>query len=109
VIGPVTAEDVNNEIRAATKLCKPGMHPNIVSATWHGKLSLCYFLDMELCEFNLLTRIAEWRNNPRFSSRFREIVEIINDVANGLQFMHDQHEVHRDLKPTNGIHLTFLG
>jgi serine/threonine protein kinase len=87
------------------------MHPNIVSATWHGKLSLCYFLDMELCEFNLSARIVEWRNksdDPRFTSRFGEVAEIINDVANGLQFMHDQHEVHRDLKPTNGNYMNFF-
>ena len=54
----VSMEDIQNEVRAAVKLCEPGTI-NIVSVLRHGKLpsSPYYFIDMELCDLNLATYI----------------------------------------------------
>ena len=43
--------------RNIEKLCKLGIHENIVSVLQHGKLSnsAFYFFDMKLCDFNLET------------------------------------------------------
>jgi len=48
----ITKEDIDNEVRAITKLCK-SRHSNIVHVIDHGPLkpdSAFYFIDMELCE-----------------------------------------------------------
>jgi serine/threonine protein kinase len=83
----------------------------------HGWLSGSpyYFIDMELCDFNLDTYIygpipidilsiymfghggAESIKNPA------QVSKILEDVAHGLDYIHSHDYVHRDLKPSNGI------
>ena len=48
-------DDVANKTRAIAKLWKERPHRNIVSVVPHGKFvnSPSYFLDMELCDYNL--------------------------------------------------------
>ena len=91
------------------------MHKNIVSALRHGKVrySPYYFFDMELCDFNLATHIHKWRqtvpeNGVNGLLRLAEIGNIITDITNGIAFVHLHGETHRDLKPRNGIKISFL-
>jgi len=114
----MSLEDINNEIRAAVKLCTTGENENIIKVVHWGQLSSSpyFFIDMELCDFNLETYILQdWkpdivREVPHFSDfdilpplqKLRQIVTIMRDVTNGVAFIHQNNEVHRDLKPRNG-------
>jgi serine/threonine protein kinase len=70
-----------------------------------------YFLDMELCDLTLEMYLRrEWDEAtaaklPYFStplpSRMKmiQILGIMEDVAAGVSFIHQNNEIHRDLKP----------
>ena len=72
-----------------------------------GKLprSPFYFLDMELCDFNLSNYIAQCRDMTDgvgdSQKRFVETGRIFKDISDGIAFIHLQGEIHRDLKPRN--------
>jgi serine/threonine protein kinase len=113
-------EDIKNEVRAVQTLCKSG-HKNIVAVLEHGELdSSYYYIDMELCDNNLQTYIAGGGSpdietqSSKFNSRFpsqgraRQLWEIMEDVTNGVAFIHSNKEIHRDLKPRNSIMLLGL-
>jgi serine/threonine protein kinase len=104
--------DVQNEIRAITKLCD-GSHANIIKILRHGELpdSSHAFIDMELCDFNLedfvksMLCVARARASSQSSRQQRalEMWDIMHQIADGLTFIHEKGEVHRDLKPQNGL------
>ena len=102
------SEEVENEIRAVAKLCQPGANRNIVFAFKWGRLigSPYFFIDMELCDFNLETYISQ-RWVDRLEDRFKlpQILRIMRDITNGITFIHETKEIHRDLKPRNGNHV----
>jgi serine/threonine protein kinase len=119
----VTEQDILNEIAAVEKLYGVGSvlkPPFLVQILRHGWLvsSPYYFFDMELCAMNLEEYINEaWPSDldgtgPYFSkensSSEQNVWRIMADITTGLSFIHDQHLVHRDLKPRNGICLFFL-
>jgi serine/threonine protein kinase len=98
-----------NEVRAVAKLCQGTSHINIVNTFRYGKVSMSpyYYLDMELCDFNLGHHIAKWKKTSltpfaEAAQRVTEIARIMHDVTSGLSFLHEQGEIHRDLKPRNG-------
>jgi serine/threonine protein kinase len=114
--GDITVGDVENEIRAAEKLCKPGAHRNIVAVTEHGKFHPgYYFLDMELCDLSLENYIQRrWtplmeEKVPYFTAeipsrmRMAHIWDVMEDVTRGVTFIHQHKEIHRDLKPRNSM------
>lgn len=70
-------------------------------------MSTYYYLDMELCDFNLETHIIKWKelklsSAPQKQHRFIEIKKIMSDISEGIVFIHQKREIHRDLKPQNG-------
>jgi serine/threonine protein kinase len=111
----VTAEDVENEIRAIDRLCRPGGHPHIISILDHGWLSYdsYYFIDMELCDLSLhdyiyVSQAAPVSGNSVFVSKESDLLSTIQNIwiiqaqiADGLGFIHSQNLVHRDIKPRN--------
>ena len=116
-------EDIRNEERAVLKLCGAGVHPNIVTVLRLGLLrnSPYYFFDMELCDYNLEMYIqALWKpTNLEMSSldssnkptvdpepRMRFVWSIMSQIASGVGFIHNNGEIHRDLKPRNSIPTT---
>jgi serine/threonine protein kinase len=60
----------------------------------------CYFFDMEYCEKNLDNHIKDLPT--ALDERIIEVIQISNDIIDGLVFIHALDEVHRDLKPSNG-------
>ena len=105
-----TKEDIANEVKAITKLCPADGHKNIVAVLKHGwlKRSPFYFIDMELCDFNLETYIhGSWSPDSDSKAKARDPLRdswfIMMDIVSGLHFIHNNGHVHRDLKPRNGI------
>jgi serine/threonine protein kinase len=120
-----------NEARAITELRRAGNHPNIILILDQGWLSLfgspsgCYFIDMEFCELTLHKYIyavsgrdivargeENLENNPVFvprescvNLRLQNVWTIMSHIAAGTEFMHKHGQVHRDLKPRNGMNL----
>jgi len=108
----ITEDDINNEMRAVAKLCMTQhAHKNIVSVFGYGRLStFLYFIDMELCDLNLERGIygtwdeAATRKLPFLTAdlpprmRIGQVWDIMEDVSRAVAFIHDEHEIHRDLK-----------
>jgi len=117
LVGYITEDDINNEMRAVAKLCMTAnTHKNIVSVFDYGRLQgFNYFIDMELCDMNLQQWIDRtWHEDtakklphltielpPRM--RIGQIWDIMEDITRAVAFIHGEREIHRDLKPSNSI------
>ena len=112
--GRCDPDDIANEARAIDKLCL-GAHPNIVTVFDHGLLrrdSPFYFIDMEFCEINLsdyihgilsVPTLIDWEQVRGSGGKHLSVIcEIMKQVLEGLIFIHEHNEVHRDLDPLNG-------
>lgn len=117
---------VLNEVRVLSSLQEGGGHPNIVNILkhgWLGDVGGIYFIDMELADLTLSQYISYTFDRESFPieitpthlfktalahrdcsdiERLRNIWTIGIHIASGLEFMHAQGHVHRDLKPPNG-------
>src|SRR5271163_1000164 len=95
------------------KLCR-GSHPNIIEIFGHGRLrdnSVFYYIDMELCDSNLEEYIQGKKDIPRLLGWATAIEQglgpfflcsFMRQIVNGLKFIHEHSEVHRDFNPQNG-------
>lgn len=104
--------DIDNEVRAINKLCK-SKHPNIVQVLSYGRLKadgVFYFIDMELCGISLekyiqgetMNNLINW-NTVRIRNEVHEhAYKIMQQILNGMIYIHCLNEVHRDLSPSNG-------
>jgi serine/threonine protein kinase len=112
----VTLENIQNEIRAASKLCTPPTHKNIVGMLKHGRFSAAfgrYFLDMELCDLNLEDHLGQLGPTEKILPhldhlpswmRMQAVWRIIEDISGGVIYIHSNGEIHRDLKPQNSTY-----
>jgi serine/threonine protein kinase len=77
-----------------------------------------YRIDMELCEMDLdayiqqdfpfsFSPVVAESSSPHvdlsLKTRLQCIQKIVNDIVSGVSYIHKKNEVHRDLKPRNGI------
>jgi len=83
------------EARAAAKLS----HPNIVNVYDVGEENGIYFIVMELVEGITLKKYIE--KKARLS--VKEAVSIAIQVSMGIEAAHNNHIIHRDIKPQNII------
>jgi len=96
-------EDIKNEMRAVSKLCMAGStHKNIVSVFDYGRLSpFRYFVDMELCDFNLESWIygrwdtADIERLPSYLTaelparmRIGQVWDVMEDITRAVAFIH---------------------
>jgi len=108
----VDAKVVENEVQVLKELGREGVHPNIVAVLQIGELrnSQDLFIDMELCDLNLLDYIHG--TDPRASTFFvkdqpppmkaRQVWNVMSQITSGVEYLHGKRLVHRDLKPANG-------
>jgi len=68
----------------------------------HGtvKDSGMFYIDMEYCESTLEQLLDDHRTEFK-QVPLSHLYAIMRDIAAGVAFIHDQREVHRDLKPRN--------
>ncbi len=89
---PAFAERFAREARTLARL----NHPQIVSVFDFGEVNGFYYLVMEYVDgINLREAIAAGRLPAE------EVLQIVQQVCEALQFAHDQGVVHRDIKPEN--------
>ena len=93
---------IRNESRAIAKLCGAGTHRNIVVVLRQGtvKNSGMFYFDMEYCGENLADFIHAFGGTRIW---LVTACGIMSDISAGVAFIHEQGEVHRDLKPRNSI------
>jgi serine/threonine protein kinase len=115
--GNVTRADVLREAHAVDKLSKHGTCEHLVRVIKHAWLpeSPYYYIDMELCEFSLDQYILSKSpltydlsdNSRRLGLVFKErgiwsVWDIMEQISEGMRYIHASEQVHRDLKPRNG-------
>src|ERR1700730_12204768 len=81
------------EARAAASV----RHPNVASVFHLGRTGDSYFYAMEFVEGETLENLI--KRSGRLEVKLA--LEIATQVAAGLAAVHEQHLVHRDIKPTN--------
>ena len=84
-----------NEAKAAGRL----HHPNIVGIYEFGEEDAIAYIAMEYVEGVGLREYIATRTNFDFG----QLVALMTQLLNGLQFAHGNNVVHRDIKPTNLI------
>lgn len=107
---------IANEVRVIKKLCENGGHPNVITVLEHGWINTddIYYFDMELCSMSLDDFIngsfAKDLDKQYFDPlglgdgpKCLTLWTIMRHITSGLEYIHSLHEVHRDLKPQNGI------
>jgi serine/threonine protein kinase len=117
---------VERETQILLELHEAGEHRNIIKILGHGWLPKPYsffYIDMDLCDSNLHDYIYGARMaerllaedpsegpSPVYTTRecdllvkLRNIWAIMTHISDGLEFIHANGQVHRDLKPRNGI------
>jgi serine/threonine protein kinase len=99
------------------KLCKPGSHKNVVEVFRVGDIvaqSRYYYLDMKVFDLSLDQYLRrDWTNELSEKAPYLAGVDkspeslktaqtqmIMQDIVNGVAFIHSQKEIHRDLKPS---------
>ena len=94
---------MRNEARAITKLWAAGAHPNVVAVLRQGavKDTGMFYFDMEYCNSNLENYMHGFKSRGK-RLPMHKVWSIMQDVASGVAYIHQQGEVHRDLKPRNG-------
>ena len=105
--------DIDNEVRAIKKLCQSN-HPNIVQVLNFGQLEadgVTYFIDMELCGKSLenyikgetINGLVDWNTVRIHNEAHENAYKIMQQILNGIVYIHCLDETHRDLSPSNGM------
>lgn len=85
------------EARAIAKL----HHPNIVSVYQFDELDNLYYMAMMFVEGRDLRHILKETHRRGQTLPHDQILRIISDIADALDYSHQQGVIHRDIKPSN--------
>jgi len=123
--GQTTRHDVENEVKAISKICATDGNQNVICILKHGPLYSTdyYYIDMELCDINLADYINPaydrtlllpteelWKakmpvvimHTSKFRDHRENVYTIMGHIVSGLEFLHQHRLAHRDLKTKNG-------
>jgi len=90
--------EVGERFLAEINLLKGFDHPNIIKSLASGEVDQRLYYAMEYVESGTL---AELCRKNRFSYTFGQILHLIHQIANALEYVHARDIIHRDLKPDN--------
>ena len=88
-----------NKFRTEAQAAAGLMHPNIVNVYDVGSEGGVHYIVMELVEGITLKKYIE--KKVRLSAK--EAVSIAIQISNGIEAAHNNHIIHRDIKPQNTI------
>jgi serine/threonine protein kinase len=109
VPGTTDQKVMKREIEALVVLCQES-HENIIELLGHQIRNDMQVIDFELCELSLrewfdcsVVRKQWWLTSPidETDQKFF-VVALMQQLLNGLYFIHAHGKVHRDLTPQNG-------
>ena len=107
---------MEKEVRAIQRLCGAGTHVNIVQVLNHGLLwnHPYYSIDMELCDMSLedyihpkstpghLNALVPYYVKGGGPESMSQMWTVMSQIAGGVEYIHGEHQIHRDIKPGNG-------
>ena len=101
VLKPEFSEDKNfvSKFRVEAQSAAGLSHPNIVNVFDVGEDNGIYYIVMELIEGITLKKYIERKGKLPV----KEAVSILIQVAQGIEAAHNNHIIHRDIKPQNII------
>jgi serine/threonine protein kinase len=85
------------EARAIAKL----HHPRVVSVYQFGELDNLYYMAMMFVEGRDLRQILKETNKQKKTLGHSQILSVVRDIADALDYSHQQGVIHRDVKPSN--------
>ena len=99
---------------AIQKLCGPGAHPNVVQVLSHGLIWNYgyYYINMELCDMSLddyihpKSTLGPSNSLPYYvkgggTDSMVQMWTVMSQIASGVEYIHGERQIHRDLKPGN--------
>lgn len=87
------------EARAIARL----NHPNIVSIYQFNQIGTLYYIAMEYAKGDNLRDILKGYIRQGLIMPTAELMAVLSDIANALDYAHSQNIIHRDIKPSNII------
>jgi len=103
------------EIKVVERLreCEGWPHENLIKIFRHCEIQSGFHgIDMELCDFDMHQYIESPRLSVAHEKAMRgkrspyEIIQVVRQVSGGLEFIHRNKWVHRDIKPLNSISIS---
>lgn len=76
-------------------------HPNVVSVYQFGELDNLYYMAMSFIEGDDLRDIIKEYHRQKSYIPHKQVLKIIKDIAQALDFVHKNEVIHRDIKPSN--------
>lgn len=96
IAGKFASSSVSKRLLLEAEAIARLQHPNIVQIYDVGQVDECTYLALEYISGGTLAKWMERRPQPP-----RDAAKIIREIAQTIQFAHENGVIHRDLKPSN--------
>ncbi|MBO9309611.1 MAG: serine/threonine protein kinase [Chloroflexi bacterium] len=87
--------------REARAIAKLDQHPNIVKVYQFGEYEQLYFMAMAFIEGKDLRQVLREYNERAMRMPHADVVSVVQDIGDALDYAHSLGVIHRDVKPSN--------